>query len=275
MLLFPRLPGGVAISLAAQLAKQTPEELQMGSSNQHTAMTFAPTGGNRVTPAELTELQGRIRKAAIDAGYPNASDTRKRNTFDATSGRILYEQMQITPTEASHQGVWMFMGCVLLPDVVRWRFPGSASNNQTSTERFLGGNRGMRNTFGRVWWRAYTLHQEDTKKPYELLHALGEDELVQIMERPNIAGNPSLARQIGSSFLTIYAQNKGVSRSDLFRDAMKRLRRQLPVISFDALDETVLKEQIDTIFLDSVQALRPSSTMARKGTPVAHTTQLV
>ena len=64
---------------------------------------------------------------------------------------------------------------------MRWRFPGS--NDVTSRERFVENNRGVRNTFGRVWWRAHNLYQEGLEDPYMLLDQLGEDELVQQLFR--------------------------------------------------------------------------------------------
>jgi len=94
------------------------------------------------------------------------------------------------------------------------------------------------------------------ESPYGLLERLGEDELVQIMERPGIAGSPVLAKQICHSFLeTCQANGKISNASELWRDAMKRLRRLLPLISFDALDEEVLRQLINDIFAESASAL--------------------
>lgn len=169
-------------------------------------------------------------------------------------GKILHTMMDITPSEASHQGVWRFISCILLPDIVRWRFPGSTGI--TTKERFLGGNRGLRNTFGRVWWRAYTLKQPDLPNPYLFLYLLGEDELVQIMERPNLSASPFLARQVCKSFLETLSQYPQISRSDLLRDTMKRLRRLLPIIAFDALDSGTLCILMNEIFRDAVNYLQ-------------------
>jgi hypothetical protein len=164
--------------------------------------------------------------------------------------------MHITAAEAASQGIWMFIGCILLPDIVRWRFPGDAGG--TSRERFLGGNRGLRNTFGRVWWRAHILKQPEVQQPYQLLYQLGEDELVQIMERPSLAGSPVLARQRCLSFLRALADESGIMRSELLRDVMKRLPRLLPLMAFDALDGTVLASLVNGVFEESMKSLRGS-----------------
>jgi len=232
------------------------EDLQTQSSVRHKAAIYAPTGGNRVEELVLVHLQQQIRDIARQAGYPGSLDEQKRRVFDACSGQILHEQMDITPAEASSQGVWMFMGCVLLPDVVRWRFPGTSG--ETSIERFLGGNLGLRNTFGRVWWRAHILYQSEKEQPYELLYLLGEDELVQVMERPSLAGSPLLAKQVCRSFLDATGRHPKITRSDLLRDTMKRLRRLLSLVAFDALDSSVLAALVNEVFEESAISLSNS-----------------
>jgi Family of unknown function (DUF6339) len=253
MLLYPRLPKTVALSLAEDLSSKPLEDMLNDNNVKHPAAIYAPTGGNRVSENLLERIQQLIRETARSFGYPTSLDDLNRRGFDAVSGIMLHEMMDITPAEASNQGVWIFMACILLPDIVRWRFPGVSGI--TSKERFLGGNRGLRNTLGRVWWRAYILNQPGSGKPFELLGKLGEDELVQIMERPNLAGSPFLAKQVCRSFLDTASQHPEISRSELLRDTMKRLRRLLPLMAFDALDSRVLSEIITGVFNDSVTSL--------------------
>src|SRR5690349_19303979 len=96
------------------------ENLQEESSNKHSAAIYAPTGGNRVKESHLSKIQGEIRTLAQSLGFPDRFNDQARRTFDAESGRILHERMDISPADASNPGVWMFMSCVLLPDIVRW-----------------------------------------------------------------------------------------------------------------------------------------------------------
>src|SRR5262249_30895389 len=142
---------------------------------------------------------------------------------------------------------------IVLPDIVRWRFPGA--RGITTDERFLGGTRGLRNTFGRLWWRAQILYQPGQIEPYGYLNLLGEDDLVQITERPNLAGNTALARQTCRSFLQTARVSPSVTRSDLLRDGMKRLRRLLPLLSFQSLDSGVLADVVDEVFTQSAISL--------------------
>jgi hypothetical protein len=250
MLLYPRLPRKVAEELAEARAGLPVTELIVLSDITHPAAIYAPTGGSRVEADRLKRLRTDIRNAATEAGYPADSTQASRGEFDAASAELLHDHMDISPAEASSQGVWAFMACVLLPDVVRWRFPG---REETTVERFLGGPRGIRNTFGRVWWRAHVLRLRWVAEPYRLLRDLGEDEIVQIMERPNIAGSTALARETALAFLATVEKRPDVPRMMLLRDAMKRLRRLFPMMAFDAMDEVMLAGLLEEVFAEAVR----------------------
>lgn len=251
MLLYPHLPPTVARKLAEDLIVMDIDSLRVLSAISHPAAAYAPTGGNRVNDSYLREIDRYIRESADNCGYPDSVDDSRLRGFDASSGRILHEMMEISPSGASNPGVWAFMACVLWPDLVRWRFPGD-TDGTSRKERFIGGRR---NTFGRVWWRAYILRQPESIHPYELLDLLGEDELVQITERPSLAGSPTLAREVCRTFLEVSGGPAPLRSRLLLRDAMKRLRRLLPMVSFDALDAQVLKSLIEEVFRSSIQSL--------------------
>lgn len=251
MLLYPRLSPTVARKLADELSRKSLQSLLEVRSFNHPATTFASTGGNRVDTSHLREIDKCIRENANICGYPTFVDDARLRKFDSNSGCILHEMMDISPSEASNPGVWTFMTCVLWPDIVRWRFPGNKEG--TSRERFIGGRR---NTFGRVWWRAYILKQPENEHPYELLDLLGEDELVQITERPSLSGSPTLAKIICRTFLNITSNAPdSIQSRALFRDTVKRLRRMFPMVSFDAIDDQVLKSLIDEVFTASIKSL--------------------
>jgi len=248
MLLYPQLPPAFARVLADELLSKSIQDLFALSSTSHHSAIYAPTGGIRVSESHLHKVNQCIRENAIKSDYPAPLTGLNTQSFDASLGRILYEILEITPSEASNLGIWAFMSCVMWPDLVRWRFPGGTDG--TSRERFVGGRR---NTFGRMWWRAYLLREPNSEHPYKLLDLLGEDELVQIMERPSLAGNSPLIREIYRTFLHITNTSSNTLQSrSLLRDVTKRLRRLLPMVSFEALDDSVLKSLISDIFEKSL-----------------------
>lgn len=264
MYLYPRLTLSAAKVIANQKANIDPVSLRQTHDGSRLIVDdsalYSPTGGHRVETNHLKELRKLIRQCADELVFPEPPNIQTRQKFDTQCGIILFQNMGITPSEASSLGVWAHMTCVLLPDIVRWRFGGEA----TSEDRFIGRARGVRrNTFGRLWWRAYLLHEPSWEDdPFFLLSQFGEDDLVQITERPNLAGNPRLAKQILLSFLDI-SQSLRESTEEievrdrlLLRDAMKRVRRRLPIIMFEALDPVALKTTIDELFVKSVESLQ-------------------
>src|SRR6266496_1656256 len=192
MRLMPRLPPSTARQLADERAGIAPEQLRALSRPSHPAVNYASSGGNRISEPDLVALRERMHILVADATSSGSSSMRR---FDTLATRVVHQMLQISPSEAAHPGGWAFLGCVLLPHVVRWRFPGQ-SGEPTPTERFLGSQRGLRNCFGRLWWRAELLVDEDAEDPYHLIVELGEDELVQITERPSLAGYRPLARLV-------------------------------------------------------------------------------
>jgi hypothetical protein len=256
--LYPRLPLPTAQTLAAERAALSIESLVALSALYHEAAHFAPTGGNKVLTKPLGQLQKQVRSCAELYGYPGKVETDSARRFDTACGILLFENMHLYPSEASHIEMWAFVTCVLLPDVVRWRFPGEI----TSPERFIGSDRGLRrSTFGRLWWRVYLLHQPGWENPYELLNWLVEDELVQITERNSIAASPELVKLFCLSFVRTVGKSSHIPRRLLMRESVKRVRRLLSVISFAALDTKMVQTIIDGVFSDTMEALSQTSSL--------------
>ena len=117
---------------------------------EHPACEYTPTGGARATVAALGQLRIDLLVLARAAGYPNPASQQQAADFDAEASIVLARQMRMAPAEAAKGGVWEFLSCALLPDIVRWRF-GGTGNATTPIERFVAGRR---NVFQRLWWRA-------------------------------------------------------------------------------------------------------------------------
>lgn len=249
--LYPRLPQHVAQQLAETIVTQSPAELSEVWSSTHEAVTFAPTGGNRITPKSLELLRVAVLTLAQQYGYPTASGKNAARTFDIDCGILLHETMHLHPSEASHNEVWSFLACILLPDVVRWRFDDS-----DDTMRLVGRERGMRrHVFGRLWWRAYLAHNPRWEKPYGLLRLLNEDDFVQVTERSSIAVRPALFRAFCVSFARAAKTYETLARRDLIREASKRMYRLLSLIAVEALSEHELRSLTDDVFNKTAAAL--------------------
>jgi hypothetical protein len=232
--------------------------LEKSSDYQHDAAIYAPVGGSRVPKQVLVGIRESIAGIARSCGYPSTLNRKAAREFDARAAEALHRNMAISPHEASAATVWQFMACVMLPHVVRWRFPGRSA--VTVPERFLGG---PRNTFQRLWWRAEILRDESVAaKPYHLLSRLNEDELVQLMERPMLAGDRMLTRRIASVFLESAdpALSRDVlpesRRMVLMRDVQKRIMRLTSILDFAVLNDSELREVIEPAIHDSLKFIR-------------------
>src|SRR5690606_7441166 len=154
--------------LCAERRRMPIAELAALAGPEHDDAVFTPTGGTRVSTDQLRHLRTTLVSLAKELGYPQDIDDRSRLVLDKPAAATLHATMNLEPCEAAKSGVWDFLGCVLLCDLVRWRFPGDA--NGSPQERFLAGRR---NTFQRLWWRAFILLEEDHEDPYHLLDKLG------------------------------------------------------------------------------------------------------
>jgi hypothetical protein len=262
--LHPRIPLSAARQLAEQLSTESAQTLREQHSDECSLIDprrslFAATGGTRADVRMLGECRAAVRAAADKHGFPDAPSTAAAQAFDIEAAAVLFEIMRITPAEASSLEVWAHMTCIMMPDIVRWRYPGE----RTPHERFIGSGRGARrNTFGRLWWRAYLFRDaQNDRDPYWLLRLMGEDDHVQITERPSIAGSSTLAQQIVIALNeTWYSlQQNGsppFSERELLRDAVKRIRRRLSITAFDLLEPDVCQEVVRSIFAASASALR-------------------
>jgi hypothetical protein len=91
--------------------------------------------------------------------------------------------------------------------------------------------------------------------PYANLIYLGEDEIVQIMERPNLAGSRRLSRYVSSELVAVASRNPDIARRVLIREAQKRLLRLSAFISFDALDDVELQMSVRDVFSTVVSSV--------------------
>jgi hypothetical protein len=240
-LLMRRLDRDVAKQLIAERVGLPIPQLAAGLPLRSVDFTYSPTGGSRVTDAELGVLRQEVLEIAYAHGYPGSVE--RTSELEAAVGEALHRALPITPYEASHEDAWTYLTCCWLLDLAVWRFGADADER-----RFVGNVN--RNTFRRLWWRREVLGADLP------LGSLGEDELVSIMERPTIASDRRLARGIATRFLAVVDAEDGIERMHLMREAMKRLMRLTPFLSFHALRDDELEAVVLRAFDSASAALK-------------------
>lgn len=95
---------------------------------------------------------------------------------------------------------------------------------------------------------------------YALVALLGEDEIVQIMERPNLAGHRRLTAYVGAELLAAADRHKGVPRRVLIREVQKHLLRLSSILMFDGLEDVQLRELTYDLYEQVVAALERNAT---------------
>ncbi|HRI72722.1 MAG TPA: DUF6339 family protein [Polyangium sp.] len=249
--LLPQLPNTTAQALATEYGSAIVEDLRLRATNHHPQQVFSPTGGQQVSRAELDEVAVTIRQICNDSTPA---------TVDAKLTRILHPWLRITRFEAALDGVWSFLGCVLLPDIARWRFGGPI----TPSDRFVGTGRGVRNMFGRAWWRGelfYDVTPPPGRDSYWLVDELGEDELTGIVERQRAVSSQRVAVALARAL--VETDCKGIPRTHVARDALKVFLRLGYFVEFDALTNDEIEIACQSLFRRSVKALQ-----AREERPV-------
>jgi hypothetical protein len=196
-------------------------------------VTYSPVGGQRASDDELADLRRAVVELAHQHGFPGPPV--RLAEFDGRCARLVHERLAMIPHEASHEEVWSCLTCCWLLDIALWRF-----GEEADERRFIGNVN--RNTFRRLWWRAEILG------PDVDLEALGEDELVNIMERSTIAGDRRLARTVAHEFIARVAGGETGERMQLMREAMKRLLRLTPIVDFPALPDEGLRSTVVEVF---------------------------
>lgn len=203
-------------------------------------ITYTPVGGQRIETPQLEQLRSDILQLAHEHGMPNRII--EPSVFEGRAARLLRQALPMSANEASHEEVWSYLTCCWLLDVAVWRFGADADER-----RFIGNVN--RNTFRRLWWRAEILGPDID------LTNLGEDELVNIMERPTIASDRRLARTVALEFLARVHEGAADSRMQLMREAMKRLLRLTPLVAFQALNGDQMRAVVENCFTAAAEGL--------------------
>lgn len=257
MIVLPRIAKHSATELLKAHLSEGLAEIASRMPDRTPTVTYTPVGGQRIEPRRLEQLRDDILRLASEHGMPNRIS--EPSIFEGRAARLLREALPMSPNEAAHEEVWSYLTCCWLLDVAVWRFGVDADER-----RFIGNVN--RNTFRRLWWRAEILGPEID------LTKLGEDELVNIMERPTIASDRRLARTVALEFLSRVDEGAADSRMQLMREAMKRLLRLTPLVAFQALTDDQMRAVVEHCFTAAAEGLAgdQSSGAGRHRQLVAH-----
>lgn len=246
--LLPRLPGPSAESMLDRLfdgdALQWPG---FDPTDLPDEARFASTGGSAAAGARpLQEIRDGILSVAEEHGFGTRDARATQAKFDAALGAWLVQQPQLKTGEALRDDVWSFIGVVMAPDIVDWRFG-------KSRERYLGG---VRNTFQRLWMRARVLDRgEEADNRWGLIDSLTEDALVQITERPSIGADAVLSSELAEAWVRASNRLGRRQMEDVMRLAILRLRIRNEIRSLSLLPQIELEALLDQIFDSAAEAL--------------------
>ena len=186
---------------------------------------YSPVIGKKVSDLKIQTIRKEIFNIVTDLNFPYKPNQQNTQDFDIKITKYLFENLDISPNEASKNEVWSFFTCELIPDIVKWRFffDTEAPSNEALIDRYLGGRR---NTLQRLWWRAYTfknlIKEED---PYSFLKHLNSDDMREIEERTTLFGNLNLVRALAYSFIEV--KKKNILQSTLPRNVLRNLIKKL------------------------------------------------
>lgn len=253
MKIFPRLDDSPALrKLMATLIAGNIDHCRQQRAQWNPGAWYGPSGGEQIAPQELEGMAESLTEIAIRHGYPS-SDGRDTRGSDIAMSIHLYEVMAITPVEAANGGIWNFLACIVVPDLIAWRFPVreavSASGNP---DRWIVDRRWYRHALGRLWWRACMFRDPENDDPWHLLRQLQEDEFIQLLERPHLVGYRDAVHHLISAMLKKFKEHQDLNRGTLMRIAAKRLLRLGAVIDLHSLDSGGLTRLMERIATESV-----------------------
>jgi hypothetical protein len=271
LFVWPRLSGRAERDLYIEVAPCPVLELRERRDIGHPDAAPVAVGGVKVPDATINETQTRLRALADDLEFPKPLTRARVAAFDQPATRLVHEAMRIVPADAANSGVWSFLSLVVAPDVALWRWPYAPPEDddrvfRTSHFRRISGH--PRNVFRRLWWRGEVVGVDLIDA--ESGRGLGEDELVNIMERVALASDRRLARALGSAVVCLPI-DLAVARSEVMRDASKRLLRTMPVIAFGTLSNDEVAEIVSASVaeaIDKVRRSQPPATSTTAGAPL-------
>jgi len=184
-----------------------------------------------------------------DAQNSSPQKENSKLNFDKKLTQIVLELFPMNPHEASSRDVWSYITLRVLPEHAMWRYPNRS--DKPEWERYIGLER---NTFKRIWWRAYMIGSD-------LAAQMDEDELVQMFERTeSIGSNKKLMRSMARFALESRDAMKAIGgkSSSLIAETAKSLRRSMAVISYESMTDSEIDTYVRTHAMGALERIRSS-----------------
>ena len=238
VLVYPSLRADFASQLMAAHIGRSLESIRESSQLGHPSATWIGDG-RRVTEEELAQLRDQLRELADNSGFP---EPMQRNSaaidFDRKLGTLLNELIDVPPFYASQPGMWMFLSCVVVPELAYFRY-----NNDPHESRYNGSDRDLLRS---RWWRAFCLGPDlnDVSSAPPGCSPLTEDEFTSIMERPAIGYTPRLATAVRDCIWR-HESHVGNRRMTFTRGLTRRIVSERTFRTLDLLDDKDLNEVLD------------------------------
>lgn len=225
----PGIPIAAARTLAREIRNLPVEEAELRAATQN-ELTIRPVSGlPAYTEHQLRALQSTLTELARKAGYPDNASSQEARTFDLTVGHYLHTRLPGVETDLLRPETWSYVSTILVPHLVRWRFPAA------KTERYAGSL--VRNTLGRMWLAARTLdrgHASDDR--WTFFTNASADFLVQLLERPILSADRRLALMIAEAWSNWRNSASTINLERVNRSALKQLTFQVATIEITALN---------------------------------------
>lgn len=176
-----------------------------------------PGVGDVVDDEEMFQIRQSIKSEALKYGFPskNRISDSVKSDFDKTVGKILFNEMNITPSVAATLPMWHFFSIYLIPDIIFWRW-------NVSKDHFISPRR---NYCGTQWWRYYLF--SENAETLEVFHKMSDGDIADLYERAGTSGLPNHITDIAIWFDKLDETNTSINPRDLKRETIKLYNAEL------------------------------------------------
>lgn len=255
MKLIPRLPTAHAVSRLKEIEERLREGVSPASlvEFEHPGAHPNPTGGSVAAQSDLREWRNSVLAQVEEAPR---QDRYWANLHGIYLGRAIESVFNPIPADAGHDGVWSFLSLMVFPDVVTARWPMSSDSDQPlPRDRWIGAQVGRDRNYLKLSWRRWRLLGEIMTQADP---PLGEDEMVNLLERTSLARNVRLTR-IAARRIVAYDPDAAAGGRMMFaRLLMKAIAHQTGARMLDVLADQALTELVEELAEQSLEEMNSS-----------------